>query len=370
MLDELLGSPDLWEFLAGDARAVVLYGMGNGAEKILRVCEARGIAVRDVFASDDFVRGQEFRGFRVCRWDDIQTRYGVENTVVLVAFGTARPDVLDRVRAIAAETALFVPDLPPFGDGLFDRAFALAHRDDLLTARGLLFDDASRRIFDLVLRARLTGDLNALLEAVSTPEENSALPRPEAIRAAADLGAYTGDTVRALGDRAPGLETVYAMEPDPRNFRKLAAYAAQETRFRVVPVAAAAWDTETDLVFEESGNRNASAAANRSAALGERPARTRTVPALPLDRVVGSAPLDYIKYDVEGSEREALLGSREVILRCAPALRVAAYHRAEDLFALPLFLRERFPVYRRFYLRRAAGIPAWDLDLWAVADGA
>lgn len=367
--DDLFRAPDLWENLAREKRAVVLYGMGNGAEKILSVCESRGIPVREVFASDEFVRGQVFRGFPVRRWEEVKTRYGAENTVVLLSFATSRPDVLDRIRKIAAEAALFVPDVPVFGDGLFDRSFAVSHRAEIFAARELFSDVESRRIFDLTLRAKLTGSLSDLLEAVSDPLETDERIRPERFRTVADLGAYTGDTIRSLAAVAPALRVAYAMEPDPRNFRKLTGYEAGETRFRVVPVPAAAWSAETELFFDGSGNRNASALSNRSTVLGERPVKSRSVPALPLDRVVGTDAVDFIKYDVEGSEWEAILGSRETIRRSAPVLMVSVYHRVGDLFDLPLRIREQFPFYNRFYLRRSAGVPAWDLNFYAVRDG-
>jgi hypothetical protein len=68
---------------------------------------------------------------------------------------------------------------------------------------------------------------------------------------------------------------------------------------------------------------------------------------------------------VEGAEREALLGSRNTILRDSPALLVSAYHRSADLFSLPLLVHDLNPNYR-LYLRRMAGIPAWDINLYAV----
>ena len=91
MLDELLNTPDLWERLRSDRRAIVLYGMGNGADKILRVCAEKQIPVRGVFASDEFVRGQSFRGMRVVLWEEIKGEYGSDGTVVLMAFASSRP---------------------------------------------------------------------------------------------------------------------------------------------------------------------------------------------------------------------------------------------------------------------------------------
>ena len=100
--------------------------------------------------------------------------------------------------------------------------------------------------------------------------------------------------------------------------------------------------------------------------------KTAEVPVTSLDAVCGEAlaegtRLDYIQYDVEGAEAEALLGSREIIQRDAPALLVSAYHRSADLFRLPLLVHELNPAYK-LYLRRMAGVPAWDINLYAVAD--
>ena len=77
-------------------------------------------------------------------------------------------------------------------------------------------------------------------------------------------------------------------------------------------------------------------------------------------------PIYYIKFDVEGSEEKAIAGAEETIAKCLPALAVSLYHRSEDLFSLPLMIKERFPAYEGFYLRRRAGYPAWDLTLYVT----
>ena len=369
MTGTLFETPDLWERLAAEHRPILLWGTGNGADKILNVCEARGIPIAGIFASDGFVRSRVFRGFPVTSWAEAKRSCGADRPVVLMAFGSSRPEVLENAKRIASEAILLAPDVPAFGEGLFTRAFANENRTEISAARELLSDEASKQIFDLVLAYKWTGEVSYLWEAVSDPEEVAKnILRPETIRTYADLGAYTGDTIRALAQLAPNLQTVFAMEPDPHSFRKLEAYAAAEERFRVLPVQAAAWNTEGEVLFDESGNRNAGALSNRSAALENRPAKVRPVRALPPDALVGQTPVDFFKYDVEGSEREALEGSQKTILRDFPKLMVSVYHRVDDFFALPLLVQKSFPAYNRFYLRRAAGIPAWDLNFWAVKE--
>ena len=81
-----------------------------------------------------------------------------------------------------------------------------------------------------------------------------------------------------------------------------------------------------------------------------------------LDSVLCGQQVDYIKYDVEGAEREAIEGSRETITSHRPALLVSAYHKSEDIFALPLQIHALRPDYKLYY-RRYPYIPAWDLNL-------
>ena len=75
--------------------------------------------------------------------------------------------------------------------------------------------------------------------------------------------------------------------------------------------------------------------------------------------------VDFIKYDVEGLEYEALLGSKRLINDSQPDLLVSMYHKCEDMFKLPLLVKELNSNYA-LYLRRLPYIPAWDLNLYAI----
>ena len=53
---------ELWEYLKTAKKPIVLYGMGNGADMIIKVLESYGVTYQDTFASDGFVRGHSFHG--------------------------------------------------------------------------------------------------------------------------------------------------------------------------------------------------------------------------------------------------------------------------------------------------------------------
>ena len=380
---------DLWQFLkaASDSgRPILLYGMGNGADKIITVCEAYGIPVADFFASDGFVRGHSFHGKVVLSFTQACEKYGAENMIVLLSFASSRPEVLELIRHVADTCELYIPDVPVCGTELFNAEFFEAHFDDINAARALLADEESRRVYDGIIQYKLTGRMDILRATESDPAEAyQSILRAERFTTTADLGAYNGDSIRDLRQYATHLTTVIAFEPDRRNHRKLTEYgtALREAgdSLTVHPIRAGAWSHTATLTFHGSGNRNAGLTDSPAEAQGhilpstaDNPyfGKTAEVPVTSLDAVCAEllpadTLLDYIKYDVEGAETEALLGSREVIRRDAPALLVSAYHRSADLFRLPLLVHELNSAYKLF-LRRMAGVPAWDINLYAVTD--
>jgi FkbM family methyltransferase len=221
----------------------------------------------------------------------------------------------------------------------------------------LLEDDLSKHIFKNVILYKLTGKIDYLFDAQSDKDEcyNSLLDA-KSIRTYADLGAYNGDTVRELLRYAPQLERVTAFEPDRRSFRKLCEYCDTVSYPIIEKINAAAWSCDTTLTFGDEGNRNSGIFAK---------GKSIEVAATSLDRALDGRSVDYVKYDVEGCEKEALDGSADTIRSCRPKLLVSLYHRSEDIFALPLLLSELCRDYR-FFLRRYRYIPAWDLNLICV----
>ena len=371
MFDPSPSIPDLWHYLkaAADAgKIVVMYGMGNGADKVLDVCTSYGIPVSDCFASDGFVRGHLFHGKRVLTFSETCEKYGADNLIVLLSFGSSRPEVLDTIRAVASRCELYIPDLPVSGPDLFTAGFAAANRDRIDAARTLFADDTSRAVFDGLIRAKLSGRMDDLEAIACDRAETWRILPAGTFRSAMDLGAYTGDSLRELLAYAPALTTALCMEPDARSFRKLDAYCqaltGADTPLCAAAVNKGAWSENTVLTFHGSGNRNASLVNG----MQSKQKLTETPVAAP-DSEWTSAfpdmPVDFIKYDVEGAEREALLGSRTLIVRDSPALLVSVYHAPADLWELPLLVHEMNPAYR-LYLRRMRGVPAWDIELYAV----
>ena len=349
---------DMWDTLKKETRPIVIYGMGNGADKLIDRFNALGISYADIFASDGFVRGHSFHGVVVKSFSEIKEKY--DSFVIVLSFASNKPDVIDMLADINKNYDMLVPDMPVAGvEEYFDKDFYNANYSDIQKAYNALCDEKSKNFFASIINFKLFGRMDALESAYTNTEEMYSLFDTNSFELTVDAGAYNGDTVREIKGFFKNLKKVYAIEPDRRNFKKLSIYSEAENEISVIPCNAAAWRENVVGEFFDSGNRNSTVVATSSHEHKVLPVDLITVDSLSAEKI------DYIKYDVEGAEYEALLGSHGTIKRDRPAMLVSLYHRSKDIFFLVNFLHERYTGYR-FFLRRLRCLPAWEINLLLV----
>ncbi|MBQ3040861.1 MAG: FkbM family methyltransferase [Clostridia bacterium] len=349
-------SCDLWTYLKSVQKPILIYGMGNGADKIIDTLNSYGVSYDDVFASDGFVRGHSYRGKVVISYSEACEKY--RDFIILLSFGTHLDEVMQKIYSLDKKHELYAPDVPVCGGALFNEDFFDAHINELATARELLFDEKSRLIFDDIIRFKLTGRIEYLKSTEDSEERVDSLLPYEKYESYVDLGAYNGDTIKKYIGLCPNLKKIYAFEPDLRNFKKLALYCEQIHDIETNAYNYASWNEDTTLAFSSSGNRNSSGSGTAS-----HKTKMVYIEAKRPDNVIDCA--DFIKYDVEGAEYRAILGSEGLIKRNNSDLLVSMYHKSEDLYELPILVASLCPNHK-LYLRRLPYIPAWDLNLYAI----
>ena len=349
---------DMWEELKKETRPIVVYGMGNGADKLFERLAQLGVEVSEIFASDGFVRGHFFRGYRVKSLSEIKAEY--EGFVILLSFASNREEVVDMLSRINTENDMYVPDMPVADvSEYFDKDFYNAHYKEIIRAYDSLEDEDSRAIFSSVVNYKLSGRMRYLLSCYSTRDEIYSLMPTASIINTVDAGAYNGDTAREAKAYFPNLKRIYAVEPDKKNYKKLVKYSEAESEIEIIPINAAAWSYNTGGMFYGSGNRNSTAVATASFEHSEDQVSMVKIDGLTDEKI------DYVKYDVEGAELAALEGSQDIIMRDNPTLLISLYHRSRDIFELINYVRDKYPDYK-LYLRRLRCLPAWEIDLIAV----
>ena len=357
----LLQEKNLWNHLKATELPIVMYGMGNGADKIIEVLDALGIEVADFFASDGFVRGHSFHGKKVLSFSEIKQKY--EKFIVLLAFGSSLPDVMARFYDMASEHELYAPDVPVCGGELFDAAFYLENQEKFETVRGLLADEKSKEVYDDLISYKLSGDISYLRHADTEKDEALREILSGGYTAYADLGAYNGDTVRESLAYYPTIRKITAFEPSAKTFAKLTAYTDTVEGVEIHACPLCAWDKTETVILTDGAGRNTTIGGT-SVGKTKNGAKVRTSECDALDNqndYTGETLL--IKYDVEGAEHEALQGSIRTIKANETEMVVSLYHKSKDLFSLPLMIHEILPDHK-LYLRKHPYVPAWDINLY------
>lgn len=352
MLERIRDIP-LWEHLKNTDKPIVLYGMGNGADMIIEVLHDLGLSFSDVFASDGFVRGHYFHGKKVLTFSEIKEKY--KDFIILMTFAVHDDETLSKVREMAEKYEFYSPTVPIAGKELFTIDFLKENEELFDKAYDMLADEKSKSNFVDVLNFKISGNVEYLFSCQTKKAELYEnvlhLTDNETI---VDLGAYDGDTIREFLSVTNGrYQKVYAFEPDAKNFKKLTAKTEELENIELFNLGA--WDKKETRYFAKKKGRNSHEDPNGI------PVQFDSVDNVVKDKVT------FLKMDIEGSELKALEGARQTVQAYHPKLYVCAYHRNEDMFALPLKIKELYSGYK-IYFRHHPYIPAWESNFYAVAD--
>ena len=331
----------LWEYLKTAGKPVVLYGTGDGADKVITRLGENGIVISGIFASDEFVRGQQFHGFTVRKYSELLALR--ENMIVLIAFASELPEMLDRFYKLSEVHETYAPHVPIFsGDLAMTPEWLKKYETELQTVYDRLADAASRKTFAAILNYKLSGKLSYMQECTTKRgddmKELFSFGEEETY---VDAGAYDGDTVQEFLTLAGyRYKQILALEPDPKNFKKLTDFVRQNGLNNVRCLQAGVWNECG--ILELNGNGGRQSTFRKSSA--HKKVKQQPVNVVSVDAVLGNEHADYMKFDVEGVEKEALTGAaRHLVPDCngvLPKLLVAAYHHDEDRYfcSAPAFM--------------------------------
>jgi FkbM family methyltransferase len=142
-----------------------------------------------------------------------------------------------------------------------------------------------------------------------------------------DGGSYTGDTVLEFIKYTSGnYEHIYGFEPEINNFKQA---KINLTKYKNIDlINKGLWSNNDTLSFNS---------ANSSSKIDD--SGKNQIELISLDsffREKSNCELPtFIKLDIEGAEKQALIGMSEIIKKAHPKLAVCVYHKPEDVYELP-----------------------------------
>lgn len=314
---------------SSEERPFVLYGAGRLAGVFLNACKELKISISGI--CDRRIRGT-YEGIPIFSPTELQREYS--NAMVLVCSHSFNNDICNDLRRYGFSDRQIIqyPAKYPYFES--PKTF-LKHKSGYEWAYNFYTDPISKRLvldrielylLDKGLVPNTTSDCYYETDVMKLNEQEVFV----------DGGAFTGDTAEDFIERRGGKYThIYAFEPDSENYKKAAMRLDRYSNVEVIRKGL--WSTETTLSFCEDAKNPAGSCFIENHCENDNENR---ISVTSLDHMFSqkkyAAELPtFIKLDIEGSEKEALLGAVKIIQQTKPKLAVCAYHKIEDIYELP-----------------------------------
>lgn len=232
-----------------------------------------------------------------------------------------------------------------------DKYDLVTHGDKFLQAFDMLSDEDSEKLFyDRILRDQCS--------IISLKDHKTSSPYfPEEIKKRMtdsevfiDCGAYTGDTLEEFKKQTNNVfKSAYLFEMDDEIFQRLTKNPnVNDSRIRCIQAGVS--DRDCEITYRKDGCP--SYAIQMESAENTGRAKLKCIDGLVENGVIQD-PITFVKMDIEGAEIDALRGMEKTMQRDRPKLAICVYHRPDDLWEIPLYIKSIVPQYE-FVLRHHA----------------
>lgn len=220
-------------------------------------------------------------------------------------------------------------------------------RKEFLELMGVLSDERSKDVVETIISGWIMEDIpDDYFSAIYDRNQyfDSSIVRLSEAECFVDCGAYTGDTTVDFLQRVTDFNgTIYQFELDPSIYKELCnKMEVYKGRVDIVSFPYGVSDKESEVIIN-SGDRS-----SRILSDADNNSNTIKGKVVSLDEVLKDKMVTFIKMDVEGSEWAALHGAKKLIQEQHPALSICLYHKPEDLFRIPLYIKSLMPEYQIF----------------------
>ena len=365
-------------------KKVVIYGVGNYAEIFYEVIKNAGYDV--VFFLDQFSKKQ-IDGLPTHNIDSVtETSFDV---FVSVSSPRKHPVIYEQLfRAGFSKIYNFIETLKMFPDIVEksllkqEKTYPMWYRsksislpsDEVFSELSSFFSDKkSKEILENIKSFRKNSIMDNYIYAdygntQDFPEDIDLFENIDALRFV-DCGSYNGDTmsdaVLFFSKKSKNIDSIIAFEPDPSNQRKILNKVNQfKEKISITIFPCAVYSENKIIAFDDSNGMTGSI---RELAIENKKTISINVMSVSIDSTIFGTSPNYIKLDIEGAEKEALIGARKTIQNFKPILAISLYHRPEHLWEIPFLVKKIYGGKCKMYLRHY-GEMGLETVLYCVSD--
>lgn len=339
-------------------RPLILYGCGQICKAIIFLCEQKNIRIASLCDSNKTGRYED-TGYNIISPESVKEIY--PDAIIMITSKRFENDIYKQLRQLGFDNSQIYPFPLPHTYVMHPMLFKSSHLEGFEYAYDFFKGKVSREIILDRMRMHLLGTMLKRTSTAPTYFEPGiiSLSQNEVF---VDGGCYKGETVEAFikqieSRNVDGYYHVYSFEPDPETcetaIRNLKKYECVDV------IGKGLWSSETVLKF------NAGGSAGSSFIFG---APSISVPVTSLDEFFDGKPdkelPTFIKMDIEGAEKEALIGAKNIIKKKHPKLAICVYHKPEDIYELPKLIYDINPEYQFSLQQYSDGV--YDTILYAI----
>jgi FkbM family methyltransferase len=335
---ELAGARTRFRKLAA-SRPVIVYGAHIMGGDIVRFLRNTGIHA--ACYCDTYKTGFDERaGLRIIGPEELKAEYA--HAVVVIGSIAYLGEIFAKLMDLGFEqeqifdyNSIFANQIPP-------EEFRAKHYAGYEWAYGFFQDDVSKDYVVRRMRYYLIGDAPSPCSPCPQYFEDGVLSvgKDEIV---VDAGAHGGNTANEFSRRMAG-GRIYCFEPDDVSYGRLARNTQEAGNIQTIKKGL--YHSEAEVGFLSGGTGGSRI---DSAVCGH------TIPVTSVDRFfAGKSAPTIIIADIEGGEKDMLLGAQKCIADNHPQLAICAYHKAEDIYELPeIILRyhDGYKLFLRHYSR-------------------
>jgi len=316
------------EGMTDRTRQILLFGAGQFGTLTLDRLRHAGVEPCCFSDNNQDRWGTTIAGVEVIPPQEAVARYSDSATFIVTIFNGS--NVRQQLRQMGCKYVLpatslfwrypreFMPDL-----GIDSPELLTEHEEQIRHCFDLFADESSRKEFcdQIQWRYWFEPEFLALSENPKETYFPEGLVKPISEEVFVDCGAFDGDCIRSILERRRNFEHIYALEPDPKNRRRLQNFLSQKDlmlrdKVTVLPYALA--DHDGTVFMSGSGDVTSRMTSAES---------DEAVECKRLDSLEWSYKPTYIKMDIEGAEPDALVGEQGYSVRrclCLPYVSTIA----------------------------------------------
>lgn len=335
------------------AEHVCIYGLGKYFEEAFFKQHVRERFAVDLLCDSNFekvemtIRKPEYTELQGIRLQDLGR---LKSVYVIVMLGNPEEALMQIGKLVGPQNCAAYNDVAlddvVSGEDIYrsHERFA-SEQEKIFCAYEMLADERSKWVYVNAVSNRIAPQFSQasykemFQEPQYFPEDVFTLTQNERV---IDGGAYTGDTCEAFLKICQGkFKTYHCFEMDHDNYKKLQNWRMgleESVQKRIFCHEKGLWDRKEKISYGRNASDDSYSIYNTSDVYY---AETET-----LDEFLKDREATLIKMDIEGAELKALAGGAGAIEMQKPKMAICAYHRLEDMWKIPLFLKKVVPEYK------------------------